>query len=132
MIDITGSLKFGLIVLLIAVLVSHVTTFFHAVGSWITWYKDIRHIYSLPSPPRRWLSGNALEVSNWLTKELTHELCCKTLRAHNFYPRCFMAVMCIMKQHHGGVVEYLVCAGKFQGYMYVSHILQSCETTKAL
>jgi len=68
MMDITGSLQFGLIALLIAVLVSHVTAIFRVVGSWITWCKDIRYLYSLPSPPGRWLSGNALEVSNWLTK----------------------------------------------------------------
>ena len=79
--DITGSLQFGLIVLFIAVLVSHVTTIFHVVGSWINWCKNIRYLYSLPSPPRRWLSGNALEVSNWLIKRLIYKLSCKTFKS---------------------------------------------------
>ena len=136
MMDITGSLQFGLIVLLIAVLVSHVTTIFRVVGSWITWCKDIRYLYSLPSPPGRWLSGNALEVSSWLTKGVIYELSCKTLKAHNFYPKCSMAVMCSYYETVLASWWYsrIPClCWKIQGYrvyMYISHILQSCETTK--
>ena len=33
------------------------------VYSWITWCSNIIRLHALPSPPRRWLLGHALEVS---------------------------------------------------------------------
>ena len=32
------------------------------IRSWVTWFRNIMHLRSLPSPPRRWLVGHALEV----------------------------------------------------------------------
>ena len=61
--DIISSLQFCLIIILILFLLSQVTATIRVVGSWITWCKDIKHLYSLPSPPGRWLSGNAVDVS---------------------------------------------------------------------
>ena len=58
-----SSLQLGLIVILLLFLLSQITAILHVVSSWIRWSKDIKHLYSLPSPPRRWLWGNALEVS---------------------------------------------------------------------
>ncbi|XP_065885820.1 cytochrome P450 4F6-like isoform X2 [Dysidea avara] len=62
--DITSSLHLGFVVILILFLLSHITAILQVVGSWITWCKDIRYLYSLPSPPGRWLSGNALDLDH--------------------------------------------------------------------
>ena len=53
--------------LLIAVFISLLLLFtkfavFRWTYSWITWLSNIIHLRSLPSPPRRWLVGHALEV----------------------------------------------------------------------
>ena len=53
--------------LMVAVLISFVLIFtkfaiISWIRSWITWFSDIMHLRSLPSPPRRWLVGHALEV----------------------------------------------------------------------
>ena len=52
--------------LLAAVLISFllITKFavIHWVYTWITWLTDIINLRSLPSPPKRWLLGHALEV----------------------------------------------------------------------
>jgi len=61
--DIASLLQFGLMAIVVLFMLSHITAIVRVIMSWITWCKDIRYLYTLPSPPRRWLSGNALEVS---------------------------------------------------------------------
>ena len=53
----------GVTVTLLVLLLSYFTAFVRAIGSWTTWCNDVRHLRSMPSPPRRWLWGNILEVS---------------------------------------------------------------------
>ncbi|XP_065910267.1 cytochrome P450 4F12-like isoform X2 [Dysidea avara] len=52
----------GVTVTLLVLLLSYFTAFVRAIGSWTTWCNDVRHLRSMPSPPRRWLWGNILEL----------------------------------------------------------------------
>ncbi|XP_065910276.1 cytochrome P450 4B1-like [Dysidea avara] len=67
MMDLSYSLLIGLLVtiLLLALVYPRVylSTITRAIGVWITWYRDVKHLRSLPSPtPRHWLWGHALEI----------------------------------------------------------------------
>ena len=61
--------------LLVAVVVSFLLIFTKfAIIRWVytcvTWLKNMMYLRSLPSPPRRWLLGHALEVCMYAIKIL--------------------------------------------------------------
>jgi len=53
----------GAIIIVLLLLVTQLSTIFLKVRSWVTWCAEIKYLRSLPSPPKHWLWGHALEVS---------------------------------------------------------------------
>ena len=61
--DVTYSLLVAVVTSISVLLIFTKFAIIRLVYSCVTWLKDIMYLHSLPSPPRRWLLGHALEVS---------------------------------------------------------------------
>ena len=60
-----SSLLLGVFVVPSLVVLIYLPTITSEVSSWITWCYNIKHLYSLPSPPsEHWIWGHATVVSN--------------------------------------------------------------------
>lgn len=58
------SLLIGVIVIILVFMLVYLPAITREIGSWITWCRDIKHVYSLPSPPGRHLMwGHIADVS---------------------------------------------------------------------
>lgn len=62
--DIVYSLVAGVLAILLLGLLIRLPVIVRQVREWIAWYADVRHLRTLPSPPRQWLVGHALKVSS--------------------------------------------------------------------
>ena len=49
--------------LLVAVFLSFVLLIFTNFAAIVSWFSNVIHLHSLPSPPGQWLFGHALKVS---------------------------------------------------------------------
>ena len=60
-----SSLLLGVFVVPSLVVLIYLPTITREVSSWIMWCYNIKHLYSLPSPPsEHWIWGHATVVSN--------------------------------------------------------------------
>ncbi|XP_065910275.1 ultra-long-chain fatty acid omega-hydroxylase-like [Dysidea avara] len=57
--DVAYSLFGGVLLLLVLTRLSFII---RKVRAWITWCADVKHLRSLPSPPKRWILGHMLEL----------------------------------------------------------------------
>jgi len=65
--DLVYSLLVGLLITLVLLALVYLwVTINRVVGSWISWYTEVKHLRALPSPPRHWFWGHVASVRNTL------------------------------------------------------------------
>ena len=73
--DYSYSLLVGLLAIVVLVVLLNLSALSRVAVLWITWYRNVMYLRSLPCPPRHWFWGHLLKVSTFFVSSYDQSDC---------------------------------------------------------